>query len=206
MTATAMKERPILMSAEMVRAILDGRKVQTRRLLKPQPDLICPFLIGMTLWVREAFDILDDPAAYPPGKPPRNLLYDAGAWKIRGPNGERWVVDYRADGPHTRIKDKTGARRWTPSIHMPRWASRITLEIVDVRIERLRSITEADAIDEGVEAIENPDFDAEDPCDDREFSHVAGFAELWDKLNAKSGATWASNPWVFVLTFKRVDP
>ena len=269
MTATLVKERPILFSAPMVRAILDGRKTQTRRIVKPHPpdgwvpiaveryspaiddgDLMrdgpeifgaygedwgvkCPYGgPGERLWVREAFDIVDDPAAYHKDDGPRDdsLTYQCADAVRRGPNGERWVVDYRAE-TNTRIMDKTGDRKWRPSIHMPRWASRITLEIESVRVERVQEISEADAGAEG--CIETwtetwwqgyREFDGElhhqqaigdsppawmiEPkkmnMDHLRTSAAKNFQMLWSQKNGWD--SWEQNPWVWALTFKRVTP
>lgn len=87
-------------------------------------------------------------------------------------------------------------RIWKPSIHMPRWASRITLEVTGVRVERLQDISEADAIAEGAPwaACGAP----------QEGSHKAGFAQLWESINGSN--SWSTNPWVWVIEFKRVTP
>lgn len=222
------REKPILFSAEMVRAIIAGRKSQSRRVVKPDhvegielfdddkfgfmhaPDCggYCDYAcaaagevvdghIGWTpwgsnpnhwgrLWVREAFDIVDDPAAYHVDDGPRELGtgYECADAIRRGPNGERWVVDYRADGPHTRMMDKAGQRRWKPSIHMPRWASRLTLEIKAVRVERLHDMRGADVAAEGFPFS----------------SDLDQFKFLWKKLNGKT-YPWESNPFCWVISF-----
>jgi len=167
-----MKERPILFSTEMVKAILDGRKTMTRRVVKdpykyitiPRPS---PYgRVGDRLWVRETFVIDAD------GMP-----------------------DYRADCD-------SGVIAWRPSIFMPRKLSRITLEITSVRVERLQEITEEDAIKEGAgpghilcsPTIFNPE--TETPKDYR-----TGFSYLWDAINRKT-YPWESNPWVWVISFR----
>jgi len=175
------KERPILFSGPMVRAILDGRKTQTRRLVKPQPPsnadlclckakacggnrkwhLPCPYgQPGDRLWVRETIHVMQ----------PRH-------------DGDTGGVLYRADG-HA---DWIG--KWTPSILMPRWASRITLEIEEVRVERLNEISEEDAKAEGC-----------DPDDDPNSSYYAEFRDIWQSIN--SPGSWAENPFVWVVTFR----
>lgn len=176
-----MKERPILFSAPMVRAILKGRKTQTRRVVKSQPPLFahatrhhqrlmvpnCPYgQPGDLLWVREAW-------AYHPDYPEstRRAIY-------RSEPG----VEY--DVP-----------RWRPSIHMPRWASRILLEIVAVRVERLNDISEADAMAEGVDAFINSDGD------EIEQASVM-FMRLWEQINGPG--SWAANSWVWVVEFKKL--
>jgi hypothetical protein len=236
-----------LFSAEMVRAILAGRKTQTRRVVKPQPweypfggpemyqptvirkgfeeagdeiygiygldgewGVRCPYgQPGDLLWVREAHRILDDPAARfadEPETPPHPDFgsYDAGVAIRRGENGERLVVDYRADGGHGRIRDRMGKPQWKPSIHMPRWACRLTLRVTDVRVERVQEISRDDSRAEGLKHANAHQIGktyyapgwVEDPRD--------AFARLWDSINAKR-APWESNPWVWVVEFERVE-
>lgn len=167
------KERPILFSAPMVRAILAGSKTQTRRVVKTHElmhEFCCPYGVpGERLWVRETF------------------------WARKGifPNavpGYHDLVFYRADPDPAPNLDRP--LTWKPSIFMPRWASRLTLEITEVRLERLMSITHADAIAEGITGEQSP---------------RAGYAALWDTINAKRGFDWASNPWVWALTFKMLE-
>lgn len=197
-----MTERPILFSAPMVRALLDGRKTQTRRIIKDAPSeagWICyveatgtrkwigpngypsmpctmRFAKGDRLWVREAW-------AYHGGD---EMLYQR----------EPGAVGYRADvetDPRLSFGNVPGGR-WRVSIHMPRWASRLTLTVTDVRVERLQAITPADAIAEGIAPAANHmtiDCDTADP-------RVA-FAALWQSING-DGA-WQANPWVVALTF-----
>jgi hypothetical protein len=157
-----MKARPILFSAPMVRALRAGTKTQTRRIVKGIPadwDLLevltpCPYgEPADLLWVRESC------AANPvSGVPP---------------------IVYRAD----RTANVTGGIRWTPSIHMPRWGSRLTLRITDVRVERLQSISISDARAEGMEG--------EDP--------VASYRLLWEVINAPG--SWTVNPFVWAISF-----
>ena len=188
-------ERPIIFSAEMVRAILDGRKTQTRRVVKPQPEhfhytkdaqypckpdgeqVSCPYgQVGDRLWVRETFCLGDG----------------------MNPSGDATKPTYKADWPDVEHS------RWKPSIHMPRWASRITLEITEVRVERLQEIREKSAVREGIKPPEHA------------FRMISGgdievnespqelFAELWDFLNAKRGYGWDTNPWVWVVSFAKL--
>ncbi len=224
------KERPILFNGEMVRAIREDRKTQTRRILqvpggwaletangdscrlgeitnshpkrgrfgafirkeihpgsgKFQHDIIpCPYgKPGDLLWVRETwrqFAACDECgcSAAPCGCP------DDGA------------MLYRADGPDN-------GTIWRPSIHMPRWASRITLEITDVRVERLRDISKEDAKAEGVERHEDAwtDYMHRSEC------HTAGdarssFCTLWESINGPG--SWSANPWVWVIELRRID-
>jgi hypothetical protein len=190
---TTIKERPILFSGPMVRAILEGRKTQTRRIVKgkgtwdvvaeergvPWPgaendlgdwqDFECPYgEIGERLWVRESFC-----ADFKP------MIYQATA-KHSTYGGER--VKYK------------------PSIHMPRHLSRINLEITGVRVEPLNEISQQDAVCEGVEgAWENNDGN---PSNAYGISAVRQFEALWKSINGDD--SWDANPWVWVVEFKRV--
>lgn len=196
-----MRERPILFSAPMVRAILEGRKTQTRRVVKDRhidaapPACFfqwlrenCPYgQPGDRLWVRETFALsVIDPDGLSPEDDPEN--YD---------------VIYRADPeqPGGGWADSDGNEipaPWKPSIHMPRWASRIDLEITAVRVEHLHDITEADARAEGAKPYLLPVHP------DREsLRHVDGFSQLWQSINGPD--SWAANPWVWVVEFQRVD-
>lgn len=206
-----MKERPILFSGPMVRAILEGRKTMTRRVVKLRhgADVVvvngqvwkparvdyagyvdCPYgHPGDRLWVRESWRTVkeaDDIA-------PRDLNAAHRYW-------------YEADAPH-----QIGFGKCRPSIHMPRIASRILLEIAAVRVERLHDITEADAQAEGVERVvvgsgwrRYCDPDSEEvgvpPCGDARRS----FRSLWKYINGAE--SWNANPWVWVVEFKRVQP
>lgn len=191
-----MKERPILFSGPMVRAILDGRKTQTRRVVKPQPFsneeyrfnfpkplrgglLACNYLSshlcpcgqpGDWLWVRETW-CHEFEGGY---------LYRADDLSGLAPE----FVD--GDG------NPTGRSGWKPSIHMPRAASRITLEITGVRVERLQEISEDDAIAEGVVGHEEIQ-----PAS-------AYYRELWESINGHG--SWDANPWVWVVEFRRFKP
>ena len=201
MSATTHKERPILFSGPMVRALLAGRKTQTRRVVRldgnsddfgfvrwqdgypdgarPVFDICgevfsrrCPYgQAGDRLWVRETWQCVSPgPLRDWPG------IGDQRPRKVSHLN-RSCVTIYRADG------EMPGDERWQPSIHMPRWASRLTLEITGVRVERLHDISEADAIAEG--------------CDSAD-----GFRELWGSING-DGA-WDANPWVWVVVFRQV--
>lgn len=197
-----MKERGMIFNGEMVRAILDGRKTQTRRPIKWKQTRFteigeredgskwpwsedaehafdfwhpCPFgSVGDRIWVRETW------ARY-------NI-------------DQNWHdIAYRATTP----ADWPEEGRWRPSIHMPRWACRITLEITDVRVERLNAISQEDAQAEGMEltgwrpTYSDPDSGGEvmTPYDN--------FAELW--LSIYGEENWLANPWVWVIEFKRVE-
>lgn len=206
--------RPILFSAPMVRALLAGTKTQTRRLVKPQDRL------------RQGKDDL--------GRPGVEYLNEWGSWQpwvnnaktLRCPYGkpgdllwvrETWAVSTIYDGVSPRDVPQCGVRyaaseerlgiKDRPSIFMPRWASRLTLEITEVRVQRLEDISEQDAIAEGVvkirdccHVIRDVDYDLVGLC---HTSPITPYAKLWDTLNGdKPGMAWADNPWVWALTFR----
>jgi hypothetical protein len=182
-------ERPILFSAPMVRAILAGTKTQTRRVVKGN-DLSTAILAarspygapGDRLWVRETWAA----GACADGLPPSTL--HAPTW-LRDNEGLWYKANEPAD-PHWKNVSSRG--RWRPSIHMPRWASRITLEIASVHAERLQEISEEDARAEGVA----PRGSGTKAC-------WSAFYLLWCEINGH--ASWDANPWVWALTFKRVE-
>ena len=234
-----MTERPILFNAEMVKAILEGRKTQTRRVMKVQPEpstvregdfwfpskklesmvhisdlnpdnnviiddchlfyqeYCCPFgQVGDQIWVRETWQgpLLDEEQAFE--------YWKLGAKEYEKPE----YCEYRADGgirPEFMDAEDNIRQGWRPSLHMPRWASRIQLEITDIRVERLQDISQADAIAEGA------------PADHLQFNSVArgfGFPDFarswfwqtWESIYLRrSGANWQVNPWVWVVEFRR---
>lgn len=210
-----MKERAILFSAPMVRAILAGHKMQTRRVMRPQPP---------AGWFAESpDDTREDGEPYditprwlvercPHGKPGDRLwvretwTHDADSIEDARAQHEDAVslspVYYRAGMPD----DEAGTfSRWWPSIHMPRWASRITLEITEVRVQRLQEIGEDDARAEGVEPLvmTRKAYPSKHAADVERRSYRPGFARLWGDINGKR-APWSSNPWVWALTFRRL--
>ena len=195
-----MTERPILFSAPMVRAILAGTKTQTRRIAKPQPEpgeigsfgrgipfirgrdktYRCPYgQPGDRLWVREAFDFL------PSGGPDQPTACEIVYWANGAIEPRIAPPDYN---PMVYAHEKI-----RPSIHMPRWASRITLEITGVRVERLQDISKDDAKAEGVDAL---------PMETRRATAKADFHALWESING--AGSWDANPWVWVLEFRRL--
>ncbi len=197
-----MTEQPILFCGEMVRAILDGRKTQTRRADK---RYYCPFQIGQHLWVRETwalgYDEYNDLGWEGIGLWPDRLGHERPADNSR----RRFWWVYKADENFQMCDGEA----WRASIHMPRWASRIVLEITNIRVEPLQAISEEDAIAEGV--------DNRIPCEfhlgicpsmmgggTMETTHREKFKLLWDSLNTKSWYSWDSNPWVWVIEFKRL--
>lgn len=214
-----MKERGMIFNAEMVRALLDGRKTQTRRIVKGTDGAVkfckewdingeeifvvlgekdrtgmnpvlgaisCPFgAVGDRIWVRETFqgplfdyDLMDSYCKDPtPFEKPEFCVYKADGV----PAPEFYDAD---DELHC---------CWRPSIHMPRWASRILLEITGVRVERLKSISDGDAIREGCSTADMKSGDC-----------VADvFARLWASIYGSD--SWNANPWVWVIEFKRVE-
>lgn len=210
-----MKERPILFSSEMVRAILDECKTQTRRVVKPQPEYgIIPCAWTGTLWAE--IDAQGGcrchmaPARCPYGQPGDRLWVRETFAVITGDISGKVAtsldaVEYRADGSAVG-EVITSARAWRPSIFMPRAYSRITLEIVGVRCERVNEISEADAQAEG--ADQEFRTVVYSPAGVKDYhmpvSFRGGFANLWDEINAKRGYSWDSNPWVWVVEFERI--
>lgn len=222
-----MKERPIIFSAPMVRAILAGTKTQTRRVVKPQPPEILPAYAPKVYWpARDRHMTHGDPdgAAYLQFERPGD--YD-GAHVMRGgfgfrcpygqPGDRLWVretwaqPDRRSAGfspwVYAANYQERSSHRWRSSIHMPRCASRILLDVTDVRVERLQDISEADAQAEGVTPKWEPG------CSGRLMDAFGGFsfrpaasayAELWEQINGPG--SWDANPWVWVIEFKRVTP
>jgi len=202
------KEKQILFSTPMVRAILEGRKTQTRRLIKPQPDgeikanipyefygtkteriftdtkaYLAPCSVGDILWVRETFC---------------EVPYEYNHIPIKGGHITTPKYAYKADSK----RDYTGI--WKPSIHMPKAAARIWLEVTDVRVERLQEITEEAARAEGITRVEDGKWESEFRLGWFD-GPIKAFRALWDSLNAKRGYPWESNPWVWVIDFRRVQ-
>lgn len=210
-----MKEHPILFTGSMVRAILDGRKTQTRRVVKPQPP--------PSNWRHDGVgdvDKNDSDADHEchwleqldeHGRPFHFEKYRCIGKCPYGVPGDRlWVREawcdsiYRdndkcPDGPCYKATDDgeccIDGRRWSPSIHMPRSASRITLYVTNIRVERVQDINydAGDIWAEGIPATH-----------DRE-AEVREFKDLWDSINEKRGFGWDANPWVWVVEFKRVE-
>lgn len=207
-----MAEKPILFNTEMVKAIMEGRKRQTRRLIKAPvlyevsepPDRIekvtLPWADYQFTWHGKAIGGFELKAPYRPG----DVLYVRETW-TEMPYG----FAYRADGEEPDGWD--GNDRWYPSIHMPKEAARLFLRVTGVRCERLQNITPHDALREGVK----------DPYDYQPSSwydrhngllnsaEVAAFAGLWDttvKPSELEKYGWDANPWVWVIEFERINP
>lgn len=216
-----MNEHPILFSAPMVRAILAGCKTQTRRVCKKAQDAdesayaVCRAAkSGWIAWFCQTKKNIT-PEALVNTEAFTKKAYEHGFKCPYGEVGDRlWVREtfcyagvMRKDG-HDRVAyratEGSNADCWKPSIFMPRWASRITLEVTDVRVEHLQAITEADAIAEGCRADEDPFWKPSyaDPDSGGNPSTRNSFEYLWHEINgAKS---WMENPWVWVVTFRRV--
>jgi hypothetical protein len=184
-TAHVAGERPILFSGEMVRAILDGRKTQTRRVVRNQSRALG---IGM-----EVPEFRADIITRCPYGQPGDRLWVRETW-CSSPDG----VMYRATEHEHGMHQPDDCNIWRPSIHMPRWASRLTLSISDVRVERLQDMRAPDAIAEG---IPSRGIDREGPNIASALMYLHDYKQLWDSLNAKRGYGWATNPWVWVISF-----
>ena len=216
-----MKERPILFSAPMVRAILEGRKTQTRRIIKPTLSGIPSggYGIGDALMPANGSKPI-----YPRYGHPGELLWVRETWQ--GPLIDEELDDefrqspdyfkkpafcaYRATDTLDAINADGEELGWRPSIHMPRWASRIQLEVTGVRVERLQEISEADALAEGIEPIP---YTGENGGPNRFSINMGGYwlnsptaagayRMLWETINGDGSR--AANPWVWVVEFKRV--
>ncbi|ENZ7224853.1 morphogenetic protein [Klebsiella pneumoniae] len=228
-----MKERGMIFNGEMVRAILDGRKTQTRRIMKLQPkpsksrpgdfwfsskklesmvhvsDLApgnspiadyhlfiqehcCPFgAVGDRIWVREAFRV-------------HSRATDVATLVYKASERNSWTEQTHRVPVAVCNKPAT-PEKWTPSLHMPRWASRILLEITDVRVERLNAISEEDARAEGI--IDGGCLNCGEPepcgCANPEPDATDAFAYLWQSIYGQEN--WNADPWVWVIEFKRVE-
>ena len=238
--------KPIIMTGESVRAILEGRKTQTRRVvvqglvptvmdvLKANNgkwvwstigyDLHTPYGVpGDVLWVREGYalqhEVDGDAPPYSDGRPIQFTDSDGLSWL---------QPHYRATDPEPALccenprckccAEGEPGPHWRSPMFMPRWASRITLEVIEVRVQRVQEISEEDAIAEGCEATPITDEDIreaiENPEDESKALMVAlgpgtitakaDYMMLWDAINAKRGYPWASNPFVWAISFRRI--
>jgi len=195
------RERPILMSAPMVRALLAGTKAQTRRAMKPQPE---PWEANPAIlqWRDDHFfpDLPKHRAMCPYGVPGDRLWVRETHATLLAPNGKPLRTVYRADGDLNR--DTLSGAKWTPGIHMHRHDSRLTLEITDVRVERLQEISEADAMAEGIGRYDNGTFGLNDPGACMGTTAVVAFMRLWESING--AGSWDANPWVWAISFRRI--
>ena len=211
-----MKERPILFSGEMVRAILDDRKTMTRRVINQTPAgfRFDGFITDGTKDRGKAvfspsenfqYDITGNIKVLCPYGQPGDRLWVRETFCDRNNNGEQIKPLYRADGQE--YEDGDGwhfEAKWKPSIFMPRRYSRITLEITNIHVERLQYISEEDAKREGVESNFDEGVVYYGPLNKGHADARIAFSWLWDSINAKRGYSWESNPWVWVVEFKRV--
>jgi hypothetical protein len=192
-----MKERPILFSAPMVRAILAGQKTQTRRAAKPvrHPDLGNTYDPGALVLEHEPQHVID--RACPYGQP-GDRLWVRETWQHanspHGPYEPGCTCFYRAGEKSPEGKYRT----WIPSIHMPRAASRINLEVMHVRVEKLQDISEADAIAEGA-----PGGHGSIPGYPYAATSHEHYRHIWESINGRG--SWEKNPWVWVVEFKRIE-
>lgn len=231
---TAHRDRPILFNGPMVRAILEGRKTATRRVVQPwqcpkkgedgqwcaiaQRDPRYGFCVSGATATECAAELAEHGMA-PYGRPGDRLWVREAFADLQGTG-----IDYRPDpasplsqyayaadsppGSHSDEVRKDCGVKWKPSIHMPRWASRILLEVTAVRVERLQDITEEQAIAEGIDL--DALADAQDLYDmvlagsgaDGRATPITAFRDLWNS----TGGDWDANPWVWVIEFKRVTP
>lgn len=209
------KERPILFSTEMVKAILDGHKTQTRRVVKPQPPAECSdedpciefdYSFKGTrenpAWYASWEMPLDPPNAseshnvYCPYGKPGDVLWVRETWQ---PSANDIFVYFKADYVHD-----TG-KGWKPSIHMPKSVARIWLEITNIRVERLQDISEDDAKAEGIDIFYKKNisgYEIQESNSIRSWSKFPyhGFKSLWISINGH--VSWELNPWVWVIEFK----
>lgn len=212
-----MSMKPILFNTEMVRAILDGRKTCTRRVIKPQPDEKHTYPLGFVTDGTEkkemgcfGFGIDEYGGSIQYAKPqyqPGDILYVRETWK-KAPNGYYYYEDWQRND----IADVT---KWKPSIHMPKEAARIWLKVTDVRVERLQEITEEQACMEGTNPWDEACYEnngwhptLSDPDSGGEPNMVDGFHKLWNSTIKKSDLDrygWEANPYVFVIEFVKID-
>ncbi|KKL77459.1 hypothetical protein LCGC14_2034700 [marine sediment metagenome] len=220
-----LKERPILFSGEMVRAMLEGRKTQTRRVMRVQPYWVNSEYTGGH-WMISGYEAGE--CIYTgPFKPAEEVKYGPGScYPYSGcqyglPGDCLWVretwkaekniyesrpcvsVNFKASPDIVKVvlfeedifPSLSVINKWKSSIHMPRWASRINLEITAIRVERVQEISAADARAEGIYPTHPEDA----------MGLISNFHILWDSINAKRGYPWVDNPWVWVVEFKRVE-
>jgi len=215
-----MAEKPIFFNTEMVQAILDGRKTMTRRVIKTdvvnqfdicpvdgpiayidqetgdsyRPEDLCRYKVGDVLWVRETWY--------------KNYPHKYGRYFYRA-DGEE--IDMPTIYGETIKYGKADGLKWRPSIHMPKSAARIWLEVTNVRVERVQEISEEDAKAEGIRSYwaephrNDPPFigAAKELGKDLCSTRTKAFSQIWDGLNAKRGYGWDTNPWVWVISFER---
>jgi hypothetical protein len=220
------KERPILFSAPMVRAILEGRKTQTRRMVKPQPNAVHAIHNDASIETNLIFRRGDQRIHCPYGKP-GDRLWVRETWALTGGLADAKVSEFNI--PEVSLKDNliyfadaetydVVTQSWRASIHIPRWASRILLEITSVRVEHLQDISQDDAKAEGLASISKdgnifkygiPDSDGQPGSDDFGWPWAEwrrdpreSYRKLFESING--AGSWDKNPLVWVIEFKRV--
>ena len=195
--------KSILFTDEMVRSTLAGLKTKIRKPVKPQPDDDAKIMIG-EMGSSKGVAFIGDSTS---GGYVTRIVSPYGQVGDRLWVREAFTLTVPNEKPIYRATWKSSHEiKWSPSTHMPQWASRITLEITDIRIERLQEITEEDAIAEGVLPCPHP-LSKTDECLDCYLDageYVCSFLNLWNRLYAKKGLGVDVNPWVWVLTFRRV--
>lgn len=204
-----MKERPILMNGAMVRAVLAGTKTQTRRIIKPQPQMVTDKHIEP--WQGDPaalLSLLAESGRKCPYGQPGNRIWVRETFCLDDNGHEEWPI-FRADGAELPQRQPTRKPAcWTPSIHMPRAASRILLEVVSVRVERLQDISDAEIVAEGIdmEALAESQDRYDIVCKGSDASGRATERSAWRDLWESTGGDWDANPWCWAITFKRVAP
>ena len=182
--------KPIIFSTEMIEAILEGRKTQTRRVIKTRPKNRTDFVHishnlyfeGSEKFTWAGYGNPDDPVYFMCHYKPDDILWVRETWCLADNTDE---IIYKSDNPSLSAK-------WRPSIYMPRKAARLFLRVKNVRVERLQDITEIEATHEGI--IKHLGIHARDD-----------FAKLWDSINGKRGYGWDTNPWIWVIEFERME-
>ncbi|HFI1947344.1 TPA: hypothetical protein ACGPN1_004290 [Yersinia enterocolitica] len=203
-----MNEKPILFNAEMVNAILSGRKTQTRRIISEKTLHL--FGVAASAGECHPIELCDQ----------RSQSYYLDFCPLGKPGDQLWVREafaaglctestlaYRATHKTEDLEEGWGETiKWTPSIHMPRWASRINLLITGVRVERLNDISEQDAISEGLECYVDDGVPYYGPFNNGDCRPDVVFRGLWDSIyGQKEGENWQANPWVWVINFDRME-
>ncbi len=200
-----MTEHPILFTTPMVRAILEGRKTQTRRVIRQK---IYTHSSGYKLMQRIGYvnlalmskQIIKSPFGWP-----GDVLWVRETWRVCSlVDYQAFDIEYKADGTTRRIRDDfepsgRPAGEWYPSIFMPRRFCRLLLRVVEVRVQRVQEISADDGQAEGIDISAIPGLGS-DAC------IVKAFAGLWDSINARRGHPWSANDWVWAITFERIKP
>ena len=199
----------------MVCAVMNGTKTQTRRVIKRPEQWMIEF-DGKDHWCEDQYGESQRVVDYCPYGLPGDRLWVRETHRIDVHMPDFSLVDYRADGASLQcvgenrmLIPSTSIGQWRPSIFMPRWASRITIDVTGVRVERVQGISEEDAIREGLKETVNGTW--ADPTQEAGWQDPRNaFARLWDSINGKPrndgvDISWAANPWVWVLEFRKIE-